>query len=123
MTVLLIRICFGLVVLAMAFLIFIFTRAYRDPSKRMDARYKVVCFALAIGSAGVLMWAFNPLSNAFGGPPLPPAGFAVASSLILTAACSLIGSTAMGGDRRTLAWFLMCGAAWAAGCIVGAWLL
>lgn len=123
MTLLLIRICFGLVVLAMAFLAFVFARAYLDPSKRLDRRYKVVCSALSIGSIGVLMWAFNPLSNAFGGPPLPPIGMAIASALILAAAASLIGSTAMGGDPATLRWFLLCALAWSAGCMAGALLL
>lgn len=116
----LIQICFGLVVLAMAFLVFVFGRAYHDPTKRLDARYKIVCAALSVSSLGVLMWAFNPLSNAFGGPPLPPVGMAVASGLILLASCSLIGSTAMGGDPATLRWFLLCAVAWAIGCIAGA---
>lgn len=119
MDVLIIRICFGLVVLAMAFLVYVFGRAYRDPFMRLDRRYKIVCGALAIGSAGVLMWAFNPLLKAFGGPPLPPYGMAVASSLILIAACSLIGSTAIGGNPRLLIFFLLCATAWAVGCIIG----
>lgn len=123
MAVLLIRICFGLVALAMAFLFFVFSRAYRDPSMRLDRRYKIVCGALSVGCVGVLMWAFNPLLQSFGGPSLPFYGMAVASALILLSACMLIGSTAIGGDPALLKFFLLCGSAWSLGCVAGSMLL
>ena len=113
---------FGIVVISMVFLVIVFTRAYHDPSKRLDRRYKVVAGALAVGSAGVCLWALSPLSQALGGPALHPVAMFVATALIMSASASLIGSTAMGGDPRTLRWFLACSVAWAAGC-VGAALL
>lgn len=119
---LIVRIGFGIVVLSMAFLVFVFTRAYRDPTKRLDHKYKIVAAALAIGSLGVGIWAINPLSQSFGGPPLHPVGMGIASTLILLASCSIIGSTAIGGSKATLRLFLLFAAAWALGCLVGAWL-
>jgi hypothetical protein len=102
MMALLIQVVFGFVVIAMAFLIVVFWRAYVDPSKRLDRRYRLVAGALAMGKVGVLIWAFNPLSQAFGGPPLHPLLMAFASGFILLSAAMLIGSTAMGGNPDTL---------------------
>jgi hypothetical protein len=114
----LIRIGFGLVVIAMGFLVAVFYRAYCDRDKLHDRRYRVVALALSVGSVGVGMWAFNPLLQAFGGPPLPGIGMFVASALILLSASSLIGSTAMGGAKTTLKCFLLVSAAWVAACLL-----
>jgi hypothetical protein len=64
----LVSIGFGIVVISMAFLVVVFTRAYFDKSKRADPRYRLLAAALGVGSVGVGLWAFNPLSQAFGGP-------------------------------------------------------
>jgi hypothetical protein len=114
---LLIAIAFGPMALGAAFLIFVFTRAYLDPAKHLDRRYRVVALSLAIGQAGVLLWAFNPLSQAFGGPPLHWILMGVASALILISASTLIGSTAMGGNPRLLRWFLLISLGWV-GCLL-----
>lgn len=112
-----ISIGFGLVVIAMAFKMFIFYRAFRYEDKRGDRRYRIVAGSLTFGSLGVAMWAFNPLLQSFGGPPLPNPGMFVASALILISASLLVGSTAMGGSRRTLGWFTVACVAWAVGCL------
>lgn len=119
---LIVRIGFGIVVLSMVFLVFVFTRAYLDPAKRLDHKYKIVAAALGVGSLGVGIWAINPLSQAFGGPPLHPVAMAIASLLILLASCSIIGSTAIGGTPGTLRFFLICTAAWTIGCLAGVFL-
>lgn len=116
---LIISIGFGLVVISMAFLVFVFLRAWHDPEKREDHRYRVVASALALGSLGVGMWAFNPLMQAFGGPALPIPLMFIASALILAAASSLVGSTAMGGSKGTLKWFVITCGLWTVGCILG----
>lgn len=118
----LLSIGFGIVVISMAFLVLVFWRAYRDPARQHDRRYKVVAGALAIGSLGVGLSAFNPLMQALGGSPLHPAAMFLASALILVAAASLIGSTAMGGDPSTLRWFLACCIGWTVFCVGRAWL-
>lgn len=108
---------FGLVVIASAFLVFVFWRAYDDRDKRGDARYRLVSLSLCIGSVGVGMWAFNPLLQSFGGPSLPLPGLVVASGLILVSATSLVGSTAMGSNKRTLKAFLLTCAGWIIFCV------
>lgn len=113
-----IQIGFGLVVISMAFLVFVFWRAFVDPDKRTDSRYRVVAISLLSLSIGVGMWAFNPLLQAFGGPSLPLPGMFVASAFILLSASSLVSSTAMGGNKRTLKTFLLCCGAWVTGCVV-----
>jgi hypothetical protein len=114
---LIIQIGFGLVVIAMAFLVFVFWRAFDDDSKRFDARYRLVAMSLLIGSVGVGMWAFNPLLQSFGYESLPLPGMAVASTLILLSASLLIGSTAIGSTKRTLKAFLISCAVWIAACV------
>lgn len=111
---LLIAIAFGPIALGSAFLIFVFLRAYLDPAKHLDRRYRVVALSLAIGQSGVLLWAINPLSQAFGGPPLHWLLMGVASVLMLISASFLIGSTAMGGNPRLMRWFILISLSWAA---------
>jgi hypothetical protein len=113
-----VQIGFGIVALSMAFLVLVFTRAYRDPSKRLDRRYRLVAAALAVGNAGTLVWALNPLSQSFGGPPLNPYLMMLASVLIQLSVAALIGSTAMGGNPKTLRWFLLLSFLWAVACSV-----
>lgn len=113
-----IQIGFGLVVIAMTFLVFVFGRAWLDEEKRTDARYRVVAASLLASCVGVGMWAFNPLLQSFGWPSLPLPGMFAASALILISASALVGSTAMGGNKKTLKAFLLCCAIWIAVCIV-----
>ena len=115
---LLISIGFGCLALAMGFLVVIFYRAHRDKEMRHDARYRVASGAFTVGSLGVGLWAFNPLSQSLGGPPLHPHAMIVASVLIIAASSALICSTAIGGSRRTLTHFLLCCAAWTLGCVL-----
>ncbi len=113
---------FGIVVISMAFLIVVFTRAYHAKGVINERRYKVVVAALALSSAGIGLWALNPLSQSLGGPPLHVAAMIVASVCVLTASAMLIGSTAMGGGRETLNWFLGCSTLWLALCLIWAYL-
>lgn len=115
-----IKVGFGLVVISMAFLFFVFGRAWLDESKKTDPRYRLVAMALLIGCVGVGMWAFNPLLQAFGGPSLPLFGMIVASCLILLSASLLVGSTAMGSNKRTFRAFLACCGVWILACVVTA---
>jgi hypothetical protein len=118
MTSIAISVGFGLVVIAMAFKMFIFYRAFCDEEKRSDHRYRLVAGALSFGSLGVAMWAFNPLLQSFGGPPLPAWGMFVSSALILLSAILLVSSTAMGGSKRTLRVFLATCILWTTGCTI-----
>lgn len=112
----LLQIGFGAMAIGMAFLIFVFTRAYLDPTKRLDRRYRVVAGSLAVGKVGVLIWAFNPLSQAFGGPPLHWILMGVATVLILFQTCALIGSTAIGGNQRILRFYVVLAVSWLVFC-------
>lgn len=115
---LLVSIGFGIVAIAMMFLIVVFGRAYLDPAQHFDRRYRVVSASLTVSAAGVLLWSFNPLMQALGGSPLHPYLMFLASALILTSAAATIGSTAIGGARETLAWFVATSVVWTLLCIV-----
>lgn len=117
----LVPIGFGLVALSSLFLVFIFWRAWEDTNLRHDSRYRTVSGALAIGKVGIFLWAINPISVALGGAYLPTAVLVLASALLLIAAVTLIGSTALGGDRATLKIFLVCSAIWILLCLFVEW--
>jgi hypothetical protein len=114
---LLVTIGFGLVALSAVFLVYVFWRAWRDDAYRLDRRYRIVAAALAIGKIGIFFWALNPLSIVFYGTTLPLPVLILASVMILAAAITLLGSTALGGDKWTLKAFLVASAAWTAFCI------
>lgn len=118
-----IAIGFGLVVIASCFLTLIFFRAWRYPLVVVDARFKVVVTALMYGTGGVGLWALNPLQQALGGDPLNGWVMFAASLLVLISMASLIGSTAIGGARTMLAWFLATASAWCVGVLIWWYLL
>jgi hypothetical protein len=109
---------FGLVALSALFLVFVFFRAWRDDGFTGDGRYKLAAGALAFGKVGIFLWALNPLSAAFYGTLLPLWLRVLASAMVLCAAIALIGSTWLGGDRRTLSIFVVFAAIWTAFCIL-----
>lgn len=115
---LLVQIGFGLVVIAAAFCFFVFTRAFLDEEKRTDSRYRTVAGAMAVSCVGIGMWAFNPLMQSFGGESLPIVGMVIASALILIGKSALVGSTAMGGNKRTFKAFMLACALWIFLCVV-----
>ena len=118
-----IAIGFGLVVIAAMFLTLVFYRAWRYPLVVVDDRYKVVITALMYGTAGVGLWAMNPLGQSLGFAPLDGWAMFISSLLILVALVSLIGSTAIGGNRAMLYWFSSTAAAWTGGVLVWWYLL
>lgn len=118
-----IAIGFGLVVIASAFLTAVFYRAWRYPLIVVDDRFKVVIIALMVGTAGVGLWAFNPLIQAFGGGPLSGWLMFVASALLFAAMSALIGSTAIGGTQTMLRLFLITALGWVVGVCVWWYLL
>jgi hypothetical protein len=117
------RIGFGLIIVSMAFLVFVFLRAFNEPEKRADRRYRLVAGALAICALAVGLGFTGRLSSSFGGPPLHPAALAIVSCIILISSSAIICSTAIGGSRATLKFYLLCVFAWASGCTLGTLLL
>lgn len=109
---------FGLVEISMLFLVIVFFRAWRDPDLLLDRRYRLVSFALTVGTIGIALWAFNPLSQALDGPPLTGVAMFISSALLLVSATTLIASTVLNGSKITVSAFVVVSIIWTFACLL-----
>lgn len=108
---------FGIVGLACLFLIVVWSRVALATDRQHDTRYKVVAWALCIGSTGLGVLAINRVSRAMSDTPLPDAVLFAAALLLIASKVALMSGTAIDGNPTTFRWFVAVSALWAAFCL------
>lgn len=108
---------FGIVGIACIFLVVVWSRVALEKDKQEDLRYKVVAWALCVGSTGLGVLAINRVLRAIYDVPLPDELLFAAALLLIASKVALMSGTAIDGDSKNFLLFTLACASWAMFCV------